>query len=165
MNHFQVNKFKATIEIIGINPFVFVPEEVLQALFKQSGKEKGHILVKGLINKKPYKQTLLRYAGHWRLYISNIMLNDSPKKIGEEIEITITFNPDNKETATVPAFTTALNKTKVAKITFERLSPSRQDEIVRYLAKLKSEEALARNIEKALLFLTGKGSFVGRNKP
>lgn len=44
--------FRAEIEIIGINPFVFVPEQILSEIFKQAGKEKGHIPVKGNINGK-----------------------------------------------------------------------------------------------------------------
>ena len=41
--------FKANIEIIGINPYVLLPDKVLLALFKQAGKDKGPIPVKGKI--------------------------------------------------------------------------------------------------------------------
>ncbi|WP_207421354.1 hypothetical protein [Desertivirga brevis] len=34
-------KFTATIEIIGINPFVFVPDDILNSIFEQAGKSKG----------------------------------------------------------------------------------------------------------------------------
>jgi hypothetical protein len=33
-------KFKAIIEIIGINPFVYIPENILENIFKQAGKNK-----------------------------------------------------------------------------------------------------------------------------
>ena len=39
-------KFKAKIEIIGVNPFVFLPEPVLHKVFVQAGKDKGKIPVK-----------------------------------------------------------------------------------------------------------------------
>lgn len=64
-------EFDAKIEIIGINPFVFVPDAILQNLFKLAGKDKGHIPVKGIINGSPYRQTLVRYSGAWRLYINH----------------------------------------------------------------------------------------------
>lgn len=38
-------KFKADIKIIGINPFVFVPEKVLSEIFKQAQKDKSPIPV------------------------------------------------------------------------------------------------------------------------
>jgi len=38
-------------------------------------------------------------------------------------------------------------------------------EIVRYIAHLKKEESVDKNIKKALLFLTGKERFIGRDKP
>lgn len=33
-------KFRAKIEIIGVNPFVFLPERALKEVFKQAGKDK-----------------------------------------------------------------------------------------------------------------------------
>ena len=43
----KMQKFKARIELIGINPFVFVPGKILKEIFRQSGKDKGHIPVRG----------------------------------------------------------------------------------------------------------------------
>src|SRR5690606_41266848 len=63
-------------DIIGVNPFVFVPEDILKAIFEQAGKDKGPIPIKGLVNGKPYTQTLVKYSGEWRLYINMIMLKD-----------------------------------------------------------------------------------------
>ncbi len=65
-----MNSFKAKIEIIGINPFVFLPARVLKAIFIQAGKEKGPIPVRGTIDGHPYIQTLVMYSGAWRLYIN-----------------------------------------------------------------------------------------------
>lgn len=36
-----MDKFRAEIEIIGVNPFVFVPDDILQHILKQAGKAKG----------------------------------------------------------------------------------------------------------------------------
>ena len=163
----SILKFAAPIDIIGINPFVFIPAIILEKIFSQAGKDKGHIPVKGTINGNSYKQTLLRYSGEWRLYINTIMLQDSPKRIGERISVTISFDNEPRETKAPRKFITALNKDNEAKAVFNKLSPSLKKEINRYLSSLKTEGSLSRNIEKAINFLKGKEKFVGRtyNKP
>ncbi|MBL7974316.1 MAG: DUF1905 domain-containing protein, partial [Candidatus Kapabacteria bacterium] len=88
----KASVFTATIEIIGVNPFVSVPTDILELLFIQAEKRKGKIPIKGTINNQPYTQTLVRYAGAWRLYINTSMLKNSPKRIGEEITITVEFD-------------------------------------------------------------------------
>jgi len=155
-------KFKGKIEIIGINPFVFVPEKILKIIFKQSGKDKGYIPIKGTVNNNPYRQTLVRYSGEWRLYINTTMLKNSPKRIGEIVDITISFDKDSREIAMPGGFAKALKANIKATLVFEQLPPSRKSEIVRYLANLKTKESLEKNIVRAINFLTGKESFAGR---
>jgi hypothetical protein len=157
--------FKATIDIIGINPFVFVPEKILQAIFKDAGKEKGHIPIHGSINGEPYKQTLVKYSGHWRLYINTTMLKDSPKRIGEKIKVTVAFDARDRSIAMHAKLVKALKANKPAQKVLEQLPPSRQKEIIRYIASLKTEASVDRNVQRAIDFLLGNGSFVGRDKP
>jgi hypothetical protein len=158
-------KFRADIEIIGVNPFVFVPDDILQQIFKQADKNIGHIPINGTINDEPYKQTLVKYSGEWRLYINTSMLKNSPKRIGETIEITISFDPESRDIKLPNDFVKALTENKEAKSVFDGLSASRKLEIVRYLARLKTEEILEKNIKRAINFLLGKERFVGRDKP
>lgn len=157
--------FKATLEIIGINPFVFVPEEILAQIFSESKKDKGPIPVCGKINGINYTQTLVRYRGHWRLYINTSMLSNSPERIGEWIDVTIQFDPKDRTIKPHPKLVKALKVHKKAKKVFDALPPSRQKEIVRYISLLKSEKSVAVNIEKAIGFLLGKNRFIGRDKP
>jgi len=161
----KILKFKAVLEIIGINPFVFVPEEILQQIFEDAQKSKGQIPVCGTINDKEYTQTLVKYSGEWRLYINTKMLTHSPKRIGEMLDITIAFDPKDRTIEPHPKLTKALDQNTEAKNVFENLAPSTQKEIVRYIAALKSEASVEKNIEKALGFLLGKNRFVGRDKP
>ena len=160
-----MHTFKAEIKLIGINPYVLLPDKILAAIFKQAGKDKGHIRVRGTINESSYKQTLVKYSGHWRLYINTTMLKNSPKRIGEEVKLSIEFDPEEPKKASHPDFEKALKKNKKATAVFNGLSPSRQHEIVRYIAGLKTEESVQRNMLKAIAFLLGKGNFVGRSKP
>ncbi len=158
-------KFKAEIEIIGVNPFVFVPDDILQQIFKQAGKSTGYIPINGTINDKPYKQTLVKYSGEWRLYINTTMLKNSPKRVGENIEITVSFDPESREINPPNSFVKALAENDKAKTVFDNLPASRKLEIVRYLARLKTEEVLKKNIKRAINFLLGKERFIGRDKP
>jgi hypothetical protein len=160
-----VQKFKAIVEIIGINPFVFVPQQWLEKIFLDAKKGKGPIPVCGTINGKKYTQTLVKYSGEWRLYINNIMLPNSPKRIGETIEVTIKFDPTERALIPHPRLATALNKHKNAKKIFDSLPPSRQKEIIRYISQLKTNESIEMNVQKAIGFLLQKNKFIGRDKP
>lgn len=160
-----MHKFKAKIDIIGINPFVFVPEDVLTDLLKQAGKDKGKIPVRGTINNSPYKQTLVKYSGDWRLYINTTMLKNSPKRIGETLNLSIEFDPSDRTIPPHPKLVAALDENPIAKSVFDKLAPSMQNEIVRYIANLKTEESIDRNIGRAVCFLLGNGRFVGRDRP
>jgi hypothetical protein len=157
--------FNAEIEIIGINPFVFVPEDILVDLFKLAGKDKGTIPICGTINGNSYKQTLLRYKGEWRLYINTSMLKSSPKRIGDKIEISIEFDPSDRSIAQHAKLKQALEDNQEAKYIFDQLRPSLQLEIVRYIANLKTEESIDRNVKRAIQFLLGNERFIGRDKP
>lgn len=157
--------FTATIDIIGVNPFVSVPTDILELLFIQAEKRKGKIPIKGTINNQPYTQTLVRYAGAWRLYINTSMLKNSPKRIGEEITITVEFDSTDRSIAMPLPLQRALEENPEALSVFTSLPPSRQKEIIRYISSLKTEEAIKKNIQRALNFLLGNERFIGRDTP
>lgn len=158
-------RFKAEIAIIGINPYVLLPDDILTGIFEQAGKSKGTIPVCGMINGNPYQQTLLKYSGFWRLYINTIMLKNSPKRIGEVVEISIELDHSDRTIKPHPKLIAALNQNKEAKAVYEQLSPSLKKEIVRYIDNLKAAETVDKNISRAIAFLLGKGRFVGRDHP
>lgn len=160
-----MHTFTAALEIIGVNPYVRVPVEILQALFQEAGRDKGPIPIRGLINGTPYRQTLVRYKGEWRLYVNMMMLPQSPKRIGEVVEVSVAFDPSDRSITPHPRLVEALEASEEAKQVFNGLPASRQHEIVRYIASLKTEESVERNVKRAIGFLTGKERFVGREKP
>jgi hypothetical protein len=157
-----MKRFSAHLEIIGINPFVHLPEKVLQAVLRQAGREKGPIRVRGTVNGDPYRQTLLRYKGEWRLYINGFMMKNSPRRIGEKIVVEIEFDPEDKKVETHPKLVAALRKNGSAAEAWDKLTPSRRWEIMRYIGSLKTEESIDRNIKRAIDHLNGKAGFVGR---
>ena len=157
-----MRKFKADIEIIGINPFVPMPDDILNDLFIANGREKGPIPIKGTINGLAYQQTLVKYRGKWRLYINNIMLQNSPTRIGETIQVSIALDTSDRTIAPHPKLKHALKANPKAKRKFESLAPYLQKEIVRYISFLKTESSVDRNVKRAINFLLGKESFIGR---
>ncbi len=160
-----MNKFKAKLEIIKGNPFVYLPKEILESILKNAGKRKGPIPVKGYVNGKEFQQTLLKYSGEWRLYINMKMLKNSPRRIGEEIKVELDFDPSDRTIEVHPKLRKALKENKKANEVFEKLSPSRQKEIIRYISNLKAEDSVDRNVKRTINFLLGKERFVGRDKP
>jgi hypothetical protein len=158
------NKFAAKIEIIGVNPFVFLPDKILKAIFKEAGKEKGKIPVKMKIDGHPFTQTLIKYSGEWRLYLNTPMRKAAKKEVGDVADFEIKFNSVKKVLKPHPKLALALSKNKNAKKVFDSLAPSRRLEIIRYISFLKTEESVDRNVKKAISYLENKGSFVGMKK-
>lgn len=156
--------FRAKLELIGVNPFVSVPGKILLAIFKQAGRDKGHIPIRGTVNSVPYKQTLVKFRGAWRMYINARMLKNSPRRIGEVIKVSAKFDPADRSIKLHPIFAKALKNNPTAQNKFNTLSPSRKHEIVRYISFLKTEESVNRNVIRAINFLSGNArSWAGIN--
>lgn len=156
------NQFTAKLEIIGINPFVFLPDEVLNEIFETSGKNKSPIPVKGNVNGKEFRQNLMKYLGEWRLYINLTMLKDSPKRIGEMLEIFVEFDNSDLTISIHPDLEKAIRENSIALQNFENLIPSRRLELIRYINNLKTETSIQRNIEKIIRHLSGETDFFGK---
>jgi len=148
--------FSATVDKIDINPYVPVPDRVLRKLQGEAQKAKGPIPVTGKLQGKSFSATVVRFRGMWRLYLNTAMRRKAGVEVGDRVKVGVQFDQSPR---TVPAprkFTMALAKNKSAKDAFQRLAPSRQKEILRYLNSLKQPETLERNIEKTIRFLQGE---------
>lgn len=156
------NKFPAKIEIIGINPFVHLPENVLTSIFIQAGRDKGKIPVKIKIDGFEFTQTLVKYSGHWRLYLNTPMRRTARKEVGDSAVFEIEYDPGERKLLPPPELVAALKENKGCEKTFDGLAPSLQQEIIRYLSFLKTEKAIENNIDRITSYLQGKGEFLGR---
>lgn len=161
----EMKSFTAKIFIIGVNPYVVPPKEVLKNLFAQAGRDKGPIQVKGKLNGHTFQQTLVKYAGKWRLYLNTPMRKATALEVGDGADVFLEFDPEERVLAIHPKLEAALNKNKAAKKIFDSLPPSRRKEIIRYIGFLKSEEAVDKNVKRAIRFLIGRQRFTGRSKP
>jgi uncharacterized protein YdeI (YjbR/CyaY-like superfamily) len=158
-------KVTATIFIIGINPYILLPEKVLNNIFTEAGKNKGSIPVILTINNKEYHQNLVKYSGSWRLYLNTPMRKEAGKEVGDKITIDIRFDATERITPMHPQLNSALEENKKAKAIYDLLPPSRKKEIMRYINNLKTKESVERNITKAIQFLLGNERFIGRDNP
>lgn len=161
----KVYMFSAEIQIIGVNPFVFLPENVLQSIFQDANKEKGKIPVKIKVEGNEFIQTLIKYSGHWRLYLNGPMRKVANKEVGDTAEFEIAFDPEERRIRMHPKLVQALEENPAAHKIFESLRPSLQLEIVRYISFLKTEQSIDKNVQRTINFLLGKERFIGRDKP
>jgi len=164
----EMNKpkpFTAEIKMIGINPYVFVPDEALNYVFHQAGKNKGQLPITMKIDGYAFKQTLVRYAGEWRLYLNTPMRRAVTKDVGDIADFEIEFDAEERLITVHPKLTQALTENKKAKEIFDSLTPYLQKEITRYIANLKTDECVDKNIKRAIRFLLGEERFIGRDKP
>jgi len=150
-----VNSYSARVLIIGVNPYVRVPRHVLLDLFARAGRSKGPLPVRGALNGKRFRQTVVKYQGTWRLYLNTQMRRNAAVDVGDTARVQLEFDPSPPATPMHPQLAAALDKNKAAHRAFQGLSPSRQKEILRYLQSLKGEPAIDRNVQKVIGHLLG----------
>jgi hypothetical protein len=148
--------FSQQIYKLGINPVVDPPNDALAVIFAQAGRTAGPIPVRGLINGAEFMQTLVKYAGKWRLYVNGEMLEASGLNVGDTASIEIEYDPRPRRFPVPAGLRRALARDPEARAAWDALTPSRRTEIVRYLTSLKTEASVSKNIEKVVRMLTAK---------
>jgi hypothetical protein len=152
----MASAFRATIEQIGINPYVSLPPRRLAALFEAAGKQRGPIPVVIEIGGATFRQSLVKYQGAWRLYLNTPMRAAAGKSVGQGVTLKVDFDPAPRVEPMPPALRLALAKDERAKAAFAALVPSRQKEIQRYLNSAKTAATVERNVAKVVAWLTGE---------
>lgn len=160
--------FTADIQIIGVNPYVLVSAEQAHEL-KTSWKKPMPVLVQ--VNGQPnpaWKINMVPVGdGSFYLYLHGDVRKASNTKVGDTVSVDVQFNEGYKSG---PAdhmpdwFAEALENNPIAEQAWDKLTPSRQKELARYLGSLKSEDAKMRNLDKAMRMLSGEsGRFMARD--
>ena len=108
-----MKSFSAKIFKIGINPYMLLPNAVLNDLFRESGKSKGPIPVRGTLNGKPFIQTLVKYRGKWRLYLNTPMRKAAGIDVGDVGVVKIEFDPAERTVSLHPELQKALNQNRI----------------------------------------------------
>ncbi len=150
--------FRARIQLLGINPYVALPARELNALFRAAGRDKGPIRVRGFIDDTPFRQTLVKYQGSWRLYLNTPVRRAAGKDVGDQVRVTLELAPAPRRLPSPAELKRALALQPELKTAFAALAPSRREEIKRNLAKLETDAARQRNLEHVLRYLAGERS-------
>ena len=159
--------FTAVIKIRGVNPFILVSAARANAI-KPGWRKPLPVLLR--INGKPAKPWRINLMpvgdGSFYLYLHGNVRKASDTVVGDRVPVEIDFDPSyrNGPQHPMPAwFRLALAGNPQAMKNWKALIPSRKKEILRYLSRLSSSEARARNLAKALHVLSGEtGRFMAR---
>jgi len=160
-------RFRAKIEIRGINPYVLVIPAQARRLQPDWRKPMPvRVQVNGA-PETPHSVNLMPAGdGSFYLYLDQRIRVASHTNVGDSVQIALAFDRDYRsDPEPIPRwFSTALRSNPAARKGWTALQPSRKKEVLRYLTRLKSAEARTRNIEKALHVLAGgTGRFMARD--
>lgn len=162
-------RYRARIEINGINPFV--PVEPEQAARLREGWRKPmpvRVQIDGAPT-EPWRINMMpRGDGGFFLYLHGIVREAAAGVgVGDEVEVSVAFDEDYHGGPAHPipeAFAEGLARDTAASEAWDALAPSLRKEVLRRFDSVKSEEARTRNIEAALAVLGGAaGRFMARD--
>ena len=152
-------RFRGVIKIRGINPYIHVSAKIAKRL-KRDWRKPLPVLVR--INEQPNKPWRINMMpagnGSFYLYLHGSVRKASGTKVGDRVIVDLSFNDTYRSGPPHPLpgwFRAALETNAKAKKAWNALIPSRKKEIVRYFAALKSPEARARNLRRAMRVLVG----------
>jgi hypothetical protein len=151
-------RFRAPIEIRGINPFVLVSAE-RAAKLKPDWRKPMPVRIQ--VNGRPdipWRINMMPAGdGSFYLYLNGIIRKQAGVSVGDRVSVEIAFDASyrNGPQHEMPRwFKAALNANERAHSNWKKLTPSRQKEVLRYLAQLKSQEARDRNVARAISALS-----------
>jgi hypothetical protein len=148
----KTQTFTATIENAGGGgAFVRIPFDVEEVYGKK------RVPVKASIDGQPYRGTLVRMGEPFHiLIILKAIREKTGKDFGDEVEIMLAEDKEERKVSIPPDLKSALEKDPAAKTAFQKLSYSHQKEHVNAILDAKRPETRQRRILKTLSMLTEK---------
>ncbi len=159
--------FKSEILIRIGNPYVHVSAVQAQELISDWKRPMPVLVQINGAPTPPWRINMMPIGnGDYYLYLHGDVRKASNTKVGDMVTVDVEFDTDYKNGPMHPMpdwFQNALDENLKAKENWEALTPSRKKEILRYFSWLKSDEAIERNVKKAILVLSGnEGRFMAR---
>jgi hypothetical protein len=160
--------FSAEIQIVGVNPYVLVNDEQVQAL-KPGWRRPMPVLVKfNGTPDTPWRTNMMPVGdGEFCLYLHGGMRKAAHVKVDDVVSVALRFDDTYRNGPLHDSpewFQEALAASPVATKNWTKLSPNRKKEVLRYFAALKSDQAKKRNLIQALRVLEGENDrFMGRD--
>jgi hypothetical protein len=161
-------RFRALIEIANINPYVLISAR-RAARLRKGWRKPLPVLVR--VNGKPEKPWRINLMpvgdGSFYLYLHGQVRKASGTKVGDTVTVALGFDDKYRSGPAHPMpswFSDALDRNETARRAWTELIPSRQKEILRYFSQLKSPDAQARNLKRAIHALSGgEARFMARS--
>ena len=154
-----MTRFHAVVRILGVNPYVLV-SAALAAALKPGWRKPMPVRIR--VNgapRTPWRINMVPVGnGAFYLYLHGDVRRASMTTVGQRVAVEVAFDGAyrNGPMHRMPEwFRKPLARDSRAAAAWKRLTPSRKKEILRYLARLKSPEARARNERRALAALSG----------
>jgi Bacteriocin-protection, YdeI or OmpD-Associated/Domain of unknown function (DUF1905) len=156
---------RSQIKIIGVNPYVLIGAKEVSRLKKDWRKP---MPVRFWTDGMPWRVNLMPVGdGTFRLYLNGEIRKATNLTVGNILTAEVQFDAEYRNGPMHPMplwFRKKLNKSSLARRTWDQLSPSRQKEILRYFYRLKSDDARQRNMQRAVYVLSGgRGRFIGKS--
>jgi Domain of unknown function (DUF1905)/Bacteriocin-protection, YdeI or OmpD-Associated len=164
-----IHQFRGRMKIFNGNPYVHVSASRARGI-KPGWQTPMPVLVRvnGEPKLKPWRINLMPMGtGAFYLYLHGDVRRASNTRVGDMVRVDIQFDSAYRNGPMHPMpswFRISLSKNRKAAAAWRALIPSRKKEILRYLSWLKSPEARARNVARALHVLSGKpGRYMARS--
>jgi hypothetical protein len=146
-------RFTATIYQRGASARIDVPEEVTKAF-----GDSGYVSVRGTMSGAGIRGTLIPVPGGRQVLNVN---REMRARSGADVGDMVVFTLDRGESTRVPPMSrelaTAIEADPVAKVTWETAPPAKRKDVLTRLAKQRTREAVAREVEREMKRLrTGK---------
>jgi hypothetical protein len=161
-------RIRSRMRIVGVNPYVMVNAKEASRLRRNwRGPMPVYLCLNGKSD-RTWRVNLMPVGdGCFRLYLNGNIRKESNLRVGDMLDLEVRFDEEYRGGPLHPMparFSKELSSNPPAKQGWDRLPPSRQKEILRYFAQLKSPEATQRNVQKAMRVLQGgKGRFMARS--
>jgi hypothetical protein len=154
--------FTATIHLLGINPCVDVPEEIVSSLLRDARKASAPVQVKVALNGRgSFETNVVRHQGAYRLYVNTRMRQEVGVSVGDTVDVALTYDSAERMPTMPRALQEALDQNPRAQEQWRQQTRSRRREVLAYLNSLKRDESMERNVAKvveSLLSPPGDGS-------
>jgi hypothetical protein len=157
-----------TIVIQGVNPYVLI--HARQAASLMPGWRKPmpiSLRINGEDGTLWRTNMMPSGTGDFYLYLHGEMRRESQTRVGDVVRLSIEFDGTYRNGPLHPMpeeLEREFRADPIAEASWVKLSPSRQKEILRYFAGLKSDSARHRNLHRMISVLKGnKGHWMGRD--
>jgi hypothetical protein len=150
----MLTHFKSKIYKVGINWCVDVPVRIT----KEIVPEKGYIKIKGQINGFDFSKNLVPVKNKpYRLFVNLIMMKGANTALGKiaSFQIEQDLKKVIREYPVPNLLAAQLTKTNLTG-DFNKLTPARRKDILKYLNSIKTEETLVKNIGRVIRQLHAK---------